>query len=93
MSEIGPKARIVHITCEEGKAGLLYASSPDLRGLLVAEQTVDALRQAIPRAIRDLYAAMGVEVVVSPVDEPDEGRTWVAIPAAIARKALANEPA
>jgi hypothetical protein len=94
MSDIAPKARIVHVTCERGKAGLLYASSPDLRGLLVAEDTADALRKAIPTAIRDLYAAMGVEVVVSPVDDPtDEGRTWVAFPAAIAREALTKESA
>jgi hypothetical protein len=93
MSDATMKARIVHITCEQGKAGLLYASSPDLRGLLVAERSVDAVRQAIPKAIRDLYAAKGVEVVVSPVDEPDEGRTWVAFPAAIAREALTKQPA
>jgi hypothetical protein len=92
MSDVAPKARLVHITCEKGKAGLLYASSPDLLGLLVAEQTIDGLRQAIPNAIRDLYAAMGVEVVVSPVDEPDDGRTWVAFPAVIARQALRKEP-
>lgn len=86
MSDVTPKAQLVRITYEKGKAGVLYASSPDLQGLLVAEQTIDDLRQAIPNAIRDLYAAMGVEVVVSPLDKPDDGRTWVAFPAVIARQ-------
>jgi hypothetical protein len=93
MSEATMRARIVRINREKGKAGLFYATSPDLNGLLVAEATADALQKAIPKAIRDMYAASGVEVVVSPVDEPDEGRTWVAFPAAIAREALAKQQA
>lgn len=93
MSDTMPKARIVRIRCEKGKAGLLYATSPDLRGLLVAEATTEALKQAIPKAIRDMYAASGVEVVVSPVEEPEDGHTWVALPATIAREALAKQQA
>jgi len=90
MSDTMPKARIVRIRCEKGKTGLLYATSPDLRGLLVAEATAEALKQAIPKAIRDMYAATGVEVVVSPVEEPEDGHTWVAIPAAIVRHWLSE---
>jgi hypothetical protein len=95
MSEATMKARIVRISCEKGKTGLFYATSPDLKGLLVAEATIDAIQKAIPTAIRDMYAALGVEVVVSPVDEPDhdDHRTWVALPSAIAREALAKERA
>jgi hypothetical protein len=95
MSEATMKARIVRISCEKGKTGLFYATSSDLKGLLVAEATIDALQKAIPAAIRDMYAALGVEVVVSPVDEPDhdDHRTWVALPVAIAREALAKERA
>jgi hypothetical protein len=93
MSDATLKARIVRIIREKGKAGLFYATSPDLEGLLVAEATIDALQTAIPNAIREMYAASGVEVVVSPVDDPDEGRTWVALPAAIAREALAKQQA
>jgi hypothetical protein len=93
MSDATMKARIVRIKCEKGKAGLLYATSPDLKGFLVAESTADELQSAIPKAIRDMYAASGVDVVVSPVDEPDDGRTWVALPAAIARGALAKQQA
>jgi len=88
---MGP--RIVRVEREQGKAGLFYATSPDLKGLLVAEKTSEALEEAIPQAIKDLYAAHGVEVIVSPADEPPEDREmWVAFPAEIARKAL-NCPA
>jgi hypothetical protein len=93
MSIATMKARIVRIKCEKGKAGLFYATSPDLKGLLVAESTADELQRAIPKAIRDMYAASGVDVVVSPTDAPDDGRTWVALPAAIAREALAKQQA
>ncbi|MGA7631274.1 MAG: hypothetical protein WCB11_10930 [Terriglobales bacterium] len=93
MSDATMKARIVRIKCEKGKAGLFYATSPDLKGLLVAEATVDALQREIPKAIRDMYAASGVDVLVSPVDEPDDGQTWVAVPAVIAREAFAKQQA
>jgi hypothetical protein len=53
------RAKIVRVKVEEGKAGLFYATSPDLRGLLVAEPNIDDLDVAISRAITDLYAATG----------------------------------
>jgi hypothetical protein len=93
MSDTKPKAHLVRIRYEKGTAGLYYATSPDLRGLLVAEPTPEALDAAIPKAIREMYEASGVEVVVSLLDEPDDGKTWVAVPAVIAREALAKEPA
>src|SRR5690348_9230192 len=37
-----------------------------------------------------MYEASGIEVVVSLLDEPDDGKTWVAVPAVIAREALAS---
>jgi hypothetical protein len=48
----------LRIEIEEWKTGLFCATSPDLRGLLVAEQTIDALEQAIPRAIGEMYTAI-----------------------------------
>jgi hypothetical protein len=84
------KAKIVNVKIEEGKTGLFFASSSELKGLLVAKPTLDALEVAIPQAITDLYAACGVEVVVSKVEdhETEEGSPWVAFPAPIAREAL-----
>ena len=83
------KAHIVRVKREEGKTGLFYATSPDMKGLLVAEPTLDALERAIPQAITDLYAACGTKVVVTRVDEQEDHlRSWVAFPAEIAKSEL-----
>src|SRR5690348_17313544 len=85
------KARIVHVVREEGKTGLFYASSPDLKGLLVAERTLDALDRAIPQAIADLYAACGEEVFVARLDDDEDRlRSWVAVPVDVAKQSLAQ---
>ncbi len=91
MTSTSMKAKIVRVKVEKGKAGLFYATSPDLKGLLVAEPTLDALDISIPVAVTDLYAACGVHVVVTKVEDErhQEGLTpWVAFPSEIARKAI-----
>lgn len=91
MSETRPKTQIVHVRREQGEGGWFYATSPDLKGLLVTEPTLDGLDRAIPEAIRDLYAACGVDVLVTDVDKHDDSlRAWVAMPAIIAQQALAQ---
>jgi hypothetical protein len=83
------KAKIVNVKVTEGRTGLFYATSPELRGLLVTEPTLDALEVAIPRAITDMYAVCGVEVVVTRVEDGSpEYQPWVAVPVVIAKKAL-----
>jgi hypothetical protein len=86
------KARIVRIKREEGKTGLFYATSPDLKGLIVSASTLDALDQKTPSAIAEMYAACGVDVVVTRVDESQDDalRSWVAVPTVIAKQALAG---
>lgn len=59
------KAKLVRVKVEEGKTGLFYATSPDLKGLLVAEPTIDALEEAIPKVITDMFAACDTAVVVT----------------------------
>jgi hypothetical protein len=83
-------ARIVRIKREEGKTGLFYATSPDLKGLIVSASTLDALDRKTPGAIAEMYAACGVDVVVTRVDEQqaDDFRSWVAVPTAVAKRAL-----
>jgi hypothetical protein len=89
MTTTTMKARRVRIRIEEGKTGLFYATSPDLKGLLVAEPTMDALHRAIPECIRALYAACDVDVVVTEMDDGDEEYSpWIAIPSALAKAAL-----
>lgn len=90
-SNATPRARIVRVKVEEGRTGLFYATSPDLKGLLVAEPTLDMLYQAIPEAIVDMYKALGTQIVVTQAeDDDDDLKPWVAIPAEMARRALGS---
>ena len=88
------KAKTVRVKIEEGRTGLFFATSPDLKGLLAAEPTIDALHAAIGKAIADLYEACGVRVVVSMLDSKDgDFEPWVAFPADVARRELSKLPA
>jgi hypothetical protein len=89
MTTSSLKAKTVRVRIEEGKTGLFFATSPDLKGLLVAEPTIDALYVAVPKAIVDLYDACGEKVVVS-ISGDHHGHyvPWVAFPADAARRAL-----
>lgn len=89
MTDATMRPRIVRVEREQGKAGLFYATSPDLKGFLASGKTREALEKAIPQAIKDLYAAHDIEVIVSPVGEPPEDQEmWIAFPVEIARKVL-----
>lgn len=87
------KAKIVRVKVERGSAGLYYATSPDVRGLLVAKSTVEELEEAIPEALTALYLALGIRVVVSEAEDSDDGEysPWVAISAEVAKAALSRE--
>lgn len=77
--------RIVRIEFQTGKTGLIYATSPDIQGLLVARESMPDLEAAIPVAITAMYAALGEQVVVKRLvgDEPDDNESWVvALPTA-----------
>jgi predicted RNase H-like HicB family nuclease len=84
------KAKTVRIHIEKGSAGLFYADSPDLKGLLTAAPTLEELAGAIKEAIIALYAACDVPVLVSRAegDEGDGFEPWVAFPVEVARQAL-----
>jgi hypothetical protein len=89
MANESSRARVLRVVCERGNAGLFYATSPDLKGLLVAEPSMDALKRVIPEAIAELYARDWVKVVVTEVDQDgDPSGRWVAFPAEIAKQAL-----
>jgi len=94
MPSANLKARVIRTRVEQGKAGLFYATSPELRGLLVAQPTIADLAREIPAAIKEMYAACGVVVVVTPIEAgEDDGGSFVAIPAEIARKQLEENAA
>ncbi|HEV2561128.1 MAG TPA: hypothetical protein VGT78_03215 [Rhizomicrobium sp.] len=83
-ASVNLKAKIVRIRIEEDD-GLFLATSPDLKGLLAAEKTLDALQREIPKSIVALYAACGVKVVATMIED---GNDWVAVPVDVARQAL-----
>jgi len=81
MSEATFKPKVVRVKREQGEGGWFYATSPDLKGLLVAEPTLDALDRAIPGAISDLFAACGHSATVDRLErDEDDLRSWVAVP-------------
>ena len=83
------KTKLVRIKIEEDKTGVFFATSPDVKGLLVAKPTIEDLYADIPRAIEELYALCGVDVIVAQVGDDDVGdHPWVAIPADVARQRL-----
>ncbi len=88
------QAKLVRVVFETGETGRIYATSPDLRGLLVGRRTMPELEEILPQAISDLYAAAGVHVVVSKLSdegaETPDAAAWVAFPAEVARRALAE---
>jgi hypothetical protein len=47
----------VRVTIKEGKTGLFFATSPDVKGLLVAEPTKEETLAAVPQALKELAAA------------------------------------
>ena len=82
MTSTKMKAKIVRVTIEQGREGLFYAESPDLKGLLVARSSIDELRRQIPIAIREMFEVCDTPVIVSELDGPDED-SWVAVPTAL----------
>jgi hypothetical protein len=94
MTTATMKAQIVRVKIEEGRQGLFYATSPDLKGLLVAQTTIDQLENEIPKAITALYAACNVEVVVTKAEDGDDDLTpWVAVPVALAASVMKRDRA
>ena len=57
MPSNATKAKIVCTKIEQGREGLFYATSPDLKGLFVAEDSLEKLEKAIPGVTRDLTGA------------------------------------
>ena len=60
----------IRVEVKEGKTGLFYATSPDLRGLLVTGRSADELERNIPEAIGDLSKAMNVSAPSYTIERP-----------------------
>lgn len=48
------------ICIEQDKAGLYYATSPQVPGLLVAKRTLEEVEADLPRAIGEIIALAGL---------------------------------
>jgi hypothetical protein len=81
MGSASIKAKVIRVMVKEGNTGLLYGTSPDLKGLLLVEESLGSLYRAVPGAVVDLYAALGKHVVVYSLEESEPGyQSWVAVP-------------
>lgn len=49
----------ISVQVERGKHGLYYGTSPDVKGLIVAGDSVDDVLANVPKAVDDLRAAKG----------------------------------
>ena len=74
-------ADIIRVRIEEGAAGLFYATSPDLKGLLAAAPGIDELEGEISNAVVGLYGVRGLEVVALQAERTDpDFHPWIAVP-------------
>lgn len=74
-------AKLIRIVVQQGHAGLLYATSPDLDGLLIAKPTVEDLNREIPRVIKEFFELANDNVVALQVENQGSPAPWVVIPA------------
>ena len=75
--------KIVNIDVKEGDAGLLYATSKEVPGLLVAHEDLDALLAAVPGVIEEMHSLSGKNVRVLEIERTgDEKRSypWAMVP-------------
>jgi hypothetical protein len=84
-------AKVIRIAVEQKTAGLFIATSPDIKGLVVAAKSEREMAVAVPTAIRAMYEACDVSVMVTPLENSGASgsdMSWVAVPSEIARRAL-----
>lgn len=75
------KAKLIDVEIVE-KRGRVYASSGDMPGLYVSGYTKEQVIEGLPAAIKALYAADGVDVIVRELESGNLklAARWVAVP-------------
>jgi hypothetical protein len=82
-------ARVIRVEFDTGETGRIYATSPDLKGLMIGRHTMGELQEALPQAIAALYEAAGEQVfVLRATGDAVDGEAWVTMPVAVAQQAL-----
>ena len=76
------RAKIISIQIKEGGAGLLHATSPQMRELFVSGRSIDAVKAAVPSVIEAIFEAHGEAVRVIEADDDDTclPMPWVIVP-------------
>jgi len=88
LGKLPMKATVVRVTIERGKSGLFLATSPDLKGLLVAEHSLVELEREIPVSIAALFTANGEDFVIIQAEDmagEQPVKSWVKVPAGFSR--------
>jgi hypothetical protein len=83
LHESSSKAKVFRVEIKQGESGLIFATSPDLRGLLVAERTMEDLMREIPLSIAAIVKAQGDDAqIIEAEDLAGERPTksWVKLP-------------
>ena len=65
------RAKIISVEVRRGTAGLLHATSPQMRELYVAAGSLDDLRKSILASIEAIFAAHGEAVSVIEAEPKD----------------------
>lgn len=65
------KAHVIRLVIEHSMAGMVFASSPDVRELNVAGHTVEGAKEAAALAIAALYEMRGETVDVHELEADD----------------------
>lgn len=75
------KARLIHLALTKAN-GRCFVTSKDLPGLYVSGRTREEVISHVPEAIRVMYLAEGIEVIVSEVEASEQSvpAPWVAVP-------------
>lgn len=74
-------AKIVTIEVSQGDAGLLHATSPEVKELFVSGETIAEVTEAVPVVLTAIYAAHGVRVTVveAEANDLDLPAPWVVL--------------
>lgn len=89
MSSTSMRAKIIRVKIE-ADGDMFFATSPDMKGLLVAATSREKMDAAVSEAIRGMYLACGIEVLASKAEEAEDFlEPWVAFPVELARRAVA----
>ena len=68
------------IQVESDSSGLLFATSKDLPGLLVTENTIERLAAEIPKVIETIFGYPRPKLVDPAANSDDAAEKWIAIP-------------